>query len=377
MVNPTPTPPPLASTSSSSSPSSKPYLLAPEDLTSTLSSIELLSAMWSGTDELEVTAAAEATIRSVAEYLQLPLETLGDAKSNALKERIADEVVLGLKVRAEPAVQDEGAGGGVWVNVGFRLRAVGKEDRVRMWTSAKNAPSWLDRGRVEEVNAILAKGMAPAEAGDEEPEDAVGQILNAIEEVSEHILALPSALPSTSTTSTAADAANPASIPTSPALTTPPTVQRTWYYLPSLSTKTKRQDICTLAATSTPPLTGFLLAGKPGLIVLEYPLPSASPTAEDLSAAALALAAFWSTIKTTSWSDIPASHKKISEKLAQDPSPQAFSAFDDITDWPEVERGADRGRKSDLSKLIVWLDTKGLQGKWIIERCLGVGSWDP
>ncbi|SJX64180.1 uncharacterized protein SRS1_14835 [Sporisorium reilianum f. sp. reilianum] len=349
--------------------STKPYLLPPEDLTAALSSIELLSAMWSGLDELRLASADERCVRKVAEYLQLPLETLGDASSSEVKEAIADEVVLRLRVRAEPTAEEGQAGEGVWVSVGFRLRVAGKEERVRMWTSAKDAPSWLDRARVEEVNAMLAKSISPSTAGEEaEEEDTVGQILNAIEHVSEYILTLPSApLPTTTTSS------NP-TLPT--ILTSAPYVQRNWYYLPSLSTKSKRHDICTLASTHTPRLTGFLLAGKPGLIVLEHPLPSSSPSREDLSQAALALAAFWSTIKTTSWSDIPASHKKISEKLAQPASPRVFEGFEDITDWPEVERGADRGRKSDLSKLIRWLDAKGLQGKWVIERCLGVGSWE-
>lgn len=349
---------------STSSAPSKPYLLPPEALTTTLSSIELLSAMWSGEDELRLTSADEGCIRDVAEYLQLPLETLGGAESIALKERIGEEVVMGLKVRAEPTTQlgEEGevgkVEGGVWVNVGFRLRGVGKEgEGVRMWTSAKDAPSWLDRGRVKEVNAILPKSITQKD----EEEDSVGQILNAIEEVREFILTLP---PSTTTTTIAS---HPPTTPPSSSTTTP-YVQRTWYYLPSLSTKTKRHDICTLAHTHTPPLTGFLLAGKPGLIVLEHPLPTPTPTPPQLSAASLSLASFWSTIKTTSWSDIPPAHKKITEKLTEPPCLRAFRGFEDITDWPEVERGADRGRKSDLSKLIRWLDGKGLQGKWVIER---------
>lgn len=84
---------------------------------------------------------------------------------------------------------------------------------------------------------------------------------------------------------------------------------------------------------------------------------------------------FWSTIKTTSWFDLPASHKKISEKFTEANATKAFSGFQDITDWPEVERGAERASKSDLSKLIKWLDGKGVQGKYLIERCLGVASW--
>ncbi|SPO28354.1 uncharacterized protein UTRI_04751 [Ustilago trichophora] len=365
----------------------KPPILPPEDLSSTLSSIELLSAMWSGTDELTLSRADEESIRSVAEYLQLPLESLGDAKSVEIKEALPDEVCLGLKVRVDASsVEDGGDRQGLKVNVGFRLRG---KNGVRVWVGVRDAPEWLDRSGVEEANSILGKGMdGNREDQEMEEEDTVGKVLNAIEALSEWLLSLP---PSTSTTNDATDTSTQSNTQSTEASTTAPHwVRRTWYYLPSLSTPSKRKDICTLAVTSDPPLTGFLLAGKPGLIVIEYPLsfpPSSSPTQpspatppiptqEQNLSAALALNSFWSTIKTTSWSDIPASHKKISEKFTQECTLPAFTDFQDVTDNPQVERGADRGRRSDLSKLIKWLDAKGISGKWVMERCLGVGSWE-
>ncbi|SPO29516.1 uncharacterized protein UTRI_04751_B [Ustilago trichophora] len=365
----------------------KPPILPPEDLSSTLSSIELLSAMWSGTDELTLSPADEKSIRSVAEYLQLPLESLGDAKSVEIKEGLPDEVCLGLKVRVDPSSDEErGNKEGVKVNVGFRLRG---KSGVRLWVGARDAPDWLDRGGVEEANLILGKSMdGNQEDQGEEEEDTVGKVLNAIEGLSEWLLTLPPPQSTTNDTANTSTQSDPQSTETS--TTAPQWVRRTWYYLPSLSTPSKRKDICSLALTSNPPLTGFLLAGKPGLIVIEYPLsfPSSSspdqsssittptPTQEQNLSAALALNSFWSVIKTTSWSDIPASHKKISEKLTEECTLRAFTGFQDVTDNPEVERGADRGRKSDLSKLIKWLDAKGVSGKWVMERCLGVGSWE-
>lgn len=260
-----------------------------------------------------------------------------------------------------------------------------------MWTSGKDAPAWLDRARVEEVNAILScASQTEQQVGQEQEEgeeDTVGQILNAIEQVSELLLSIPSNHAAASNADTAATP-TPGHMPSSQPVDDDddggdgdrvgPLVLRTWYYLPSLSTKSKRADIVSLATTHSPPLTGFLLAGKPGLIVLEHPLPASSSSSNPTAIALTAshnLSSFWSTIKTTSWSDIPASHKKISEKLTQPSEPQAFTSFDDVTDWPEVERGADRGRKSDLSKVIAWLDGKGIKGKWCLERCLGVGGW--
>lgn len=109
--------------------------------------------------------------------------------------------------------------------------------------------------------------------------------------------------------------------------------------------------------------------------MLEHLLSSPTPSTDEVDTAVGALDAFWSHIKTSSWSDIPASHKKISEKLIEPCTPRAFGTFQDITDHPETERSTDRGRKSDLSKLIGWLDTNGINGKWCLEHVLGVASW--
>ena len=353
-------------------------ILPPEELASVVGAIELLSAMWSGRDELHLSPADESSIKLLADYLQLPLEELGSAAAVQVKEQIGDEVVLGLTVRPDPSSNESGSDkgvGGVRVEVGFRLRG---KSAVRMWVSAQHAPSWLGRGGVDELNALLARAVTEEGEGEE---DTVGTVLNAIEAVSEYLLTCDTA---------ASPAQTQAQLQEPNAQKEATWVHRTWYYLPSLSTPSKRKDICDLASTSNPPLTGFLLAGKPGLIVIEFPLPTPTPptsttssggdrggvSAEQTRAASLAMDAFWSTIKTTSWRDIPPSHKKISERLSEPCTPRSFSGFTDVTDDPEVERGAERGRKSDLSKLIRWLDAKGINGKWALERCLGVGSWD-
>ncbi|KAJ1025032.1 hypothetical protein NDA18_004318 [Ustilago nuda] len=347
---------------------SKNPILPPEDLCSILSSIELLSAMWSGTDELWLSPADQVTIGLLADYLQLPIEELGSGKAHKVKDSIGEQVVLALKVRADP----QETAREVSVNVEFTLRRNGAKGKlVRMWVSAKDAPTWLDRARVDQVNAILGQ-VGSAQGEDEDEEDTVGKILNAIENVSEYLLSVPVAAYD-GNTRTSENTQNPS---TNAGASQATNVYRTWYYLPSLRTKCKRQEICNLALASTPPLSGFLLSGKPGLIVMEYPLPSnCPPCASTLQRASLAMHSFWSTIKTTSWSDLPASHKKISEKFTERNATKAFSGFQDITDWPEIQRGAERGSKSDLSKLIRWLDGKGVQGKYLIERCLGVASW--
>jgi hypothetical protein len=74
------------------------------------------------------------------------------------------------------------------------------------------------------------------------------------------------------------------------------TIVRVWFYFPSISTRAKRDDLVNYAPTYG--LTGFLLAGKPGVLCLE----GGSTAVDD----------FMKFIKTESWGDIPAHHKKVS-----------------------------------------------------------------
>lgn len=62
-------------------------------------------------------------------------------------------------------------------------------------------------------------------------------------------------------------------------------------HLPSLSTRSKRQDLVNYASSYD--ITGIVSAGKPGLLILEGPSVSA-------------VEAYLSYIKTHSWADIPA-----------------------------------------------------------------------
>lgn len=71
---------------------------------------------------------------------------------------------------------------------------------------------------------------------------------------------------------------------------------RAWYYFPSLSTKEKRDDL--INWSSDYGLTGFVLAGKPGLMCLE---------GEELE-----IDLFMKRIKNVSWADIPSYQKKVS-----------------------------------------------------------------
>jgi hypothetical protein len=119
---------------------------------------------------------------------------------------------------------------------------------------------------------------------------------------------------------------------------------RVWFYFPSLSTRKKRDDMVKLAPAYT--LTGFVLAGKPGVLCLE-----GSSTDID---------AYMSFIKTHSWGDIPSHQKKVSERFRQTEGVQrVFSGMEEITD-SLGERGGQRANRGDMQALEAWLGTKGL-----------------
>lgn len=120
---------------------------------------------------------------------------------------------------------------------------------------------------------------------------------------------------------------------------------RVWFYFPSLSTRKKRDDMVNLAPGYS--LTGFVLAGKPGVLCLE----GLSPDID----------AYMSFIKTHSWGDIPSHQKKVSERFREtDGVQRVFPGMEEITD-SLGERGGQRANRGDMQALEAWLGSKGLQ----------------
>lgn len=122
-------------------------------------------------------------------------------------------------------------------------------------------------------------------------------------------------------------------------------IVRVWFYFPSLSTRKKRDDMVNLAPEYS--LTGFVLAGKPGVLCLEG-------LSSDIDS-------YMSFIKTHSWGDIPSHQKKVSERFRQTEGIQrVFSGMEEITD-SLGERGGQRANRGDMQALENWLGSKGLQ----------------
>ncbi|KAI7240602.1 hypothetical protein KC330_g1185 [Hortaea werneckii] len=122
-------------------------------------------------------------------------------------------------------------------------------------------------------------------------------------------------------------------------------IVRAWFYFPSISTRAKRDDLINFAPTYG--LTGFLMAGKPGILCLE----GGSTAIDD----------FMKFIKTDSWGDIPSQHKKVSERYRQTDTDlvRVFDGMEEITETVGERRG-ERANRSDMKALETWLIERGL-----------------
>lgn len=120
---------------------------------------------------------------------------------------------------------------------------------------------------------------------------------------------------------------------------------RTFFYFPSISTRSKRDDIVHYAPTYG--LTGFLLAGKPGLLCLEGDTRSIDD--------------YMRFIKTESWGDIPPQHKKVTERYRQSgpAMARAFTDMREITDLFGERRGV-RANRNDMKALETWMHDNGV-----------------
>jgi hypothetical protein len=118
---------------------------------------------------------------------------------------------------------------------------------------------------------------------------------------------------------------------------------RVWFYFPSISTRSKRDDFITYAPHYH--LTGFLYAGKPGLLCVE----GGSQSIDD----------YMKFIKTESWGDIPAHHKKVSERHRERCEKRVFGDMTEITDTVGERRGQ-RANRGDMKAVEEWLVKRGL-----------------
>ncbi|KAF5968832.1 hypothetical protein FBULB1_10548 [Fusarium bulbicola] len=270
-----------------------------------LGQIDLLMAMYASDDAIAIDSAVSGLIERLREWC----ETDGEATPKF------SESAINLQLRVD--VEDEDSlSRTLQLTLTVPLKCQKQEEPLIEPPPIKTRiqqPDWMSKGDVAKLNTEI-------------PEEDILSVIEHIKDAaSQHLLRLKQT-----------EIANAPIADTS--------LVRVWFYFPSISTRAKRDDFINYAPTYG--LTGFLLAGKPGILCLE--------------GGSVAIDDFMKFIKTESWGDIPAHHKKVSERYREEATDLkcAFSDMQEITDMIE-KRGA-RGNRGDMKALEAWLVECGL-----------------
>ncbi|KAF7714926.1 Uncharacterized protein PECH_007830 [Penicillium ucsense] len=287
-------------------------ILPVEVIEAHLATIDLIAAMYPSSGEVEISESSAEWIDRLREWCLDPTSALAPAQIPP---------TLSVTVRLPVGGQDKT----IQVIVTFPLRTEteGSEgaDRLPPMRYSLRQPDWMSKAEV----AALSAGIP------NHNDDAL--------EAFDYIQAEGARLRETKQTQTVS-----AEGPDATKASSGPLV-RVWFYFPSLSTRKKRDDMVNLAPGYG--LTGFVLAGKPGVLCLEG-LP-------------VDIDAYMSFIKTHSWGDIPSHQKKVSERFRETENIQrVFPGMEEITDSLGA-RGGQRANRGDMQALEAWLGERGLQ----------------
>ncbi|CAO1616087.1 unnamed protein product [Sympodiomycopsis kandeliae] len=350
-------------------------LLSPDNLAAHVQTCQVIFAMWGGEGELQIEGSSEKAIEQLGTYLSLPINKLGSPESVQVRDALPSSIDFALAIDPFTGTSSSGTKKLV-LDVSLALRRAPADVDQNNATAATRPrlalrqAEWLTRTNQEE----LRRRSNLQQLASQDDEDGGSIIMTAVENVSEAAIEMQEAgdIDSPSEKLDLAEASRSAS---STALS--PQVLRTWHHLISLSTKEKRDDLVSYAQSTlqkieeggqTQPLTGFVLAGKPGLVVLECPLPgaeSAADRAQAIRAATNVIDGYWSSIKSRSWADIPAVHKKVTETHREEYADRAFQDMKEITGSDEIggKEAMRGGWRNDMSKVEQWLKIKGIGGR--------------
>lgn len=273
--------------------------LPPDILEAQISTLDLLLAMFPGENEFNISPSDLALISNIRD----------NGSSNTVSTPPEIHLALHVSLDSTHSIQ---------VNVTAPLRTTDPSSpEPPAIIFSLRQPTWLDRAGMTALNARL-------------PPDDIFSALEVLRDQG------PSLIPTAATTTTSSTAA-------SKAASTEPLV-RVWFYFPSLSTREKRDHMVNWAPGYS--LTGFVLAGKPGLLCLEG-------CSSDINA-------YMNEIKTVSWSDIPPHQKKVSERYREVQGvKRVFEGMVEIT-GSVGERHGQRANRGDMAAVEAWLRDKGL-----------------
>ncbi|KAL5051958.1 hypothetical protein BDW71DRAFT_213010 [Aspergillus fruticulosus] len=284
--------------------------LPPDLIATQLSTLDLLTAMFPSPGELDLDASTTECIDRLREWCDA-----SPSPSPPPPSGVPQSILLAVHAPLSSAT-----GKTIQVNISIPLHSHDgpAADEAPPITYSVRQPDWMSKAEV----AKLSSGM-PAD-----------DIFAALEFIQEEGAAFSESLNETSA----------AEQPSVPAERVKGPLVRVWFYFPSLSTRAKRADMVNYAPDYG--LTGFVLAGKPGVLCLEG-------TSRDIDS-------YMSFIKTHSWGDIPAHQKKVSERFREtERVERVFAGMEEITD-SLGERGGQRANRGDMQALEAWLGKKGL-----------------
>ncbi|KAK1654611.1 hypothetical protein BDP81DRAFT_416128 [Colletotrichum phormii] len=296
------------------------HLLPPDLIEHQIGQIDLLTAMYPTEDEASIDKESEQSLQ----LLKTHIEQGSGITISSLSRAPTVTILLTLTV-PEPD-QDPSSPKTLQLDINVPFSCEGKSDtppeepphiKVRILQ-----PPWLNRAATANLNAQIPDG-----------DEDLFSIIDAINETA--VTHLEEAKTVAEAESAISDAA--ATADAGPLV-------RVWFYFPSISTRSKRDDFIINAPAYH--LTGFLYAGKPGLLCLE----GGSQSIDD----------YMKFIKTESWGDIPAHHKKVSERHREkDISRRVFADMSEITDSVGERRGQ-RANRGDMKAVEGWLVERGL-----------------
>lgn len=284
-------------------------LLPKEVLETQIGQIDLLIAMYPNEGDIELHDVSRAVLDGLREWL-VEDGDVPDASSipHAIDVSMVSKVILDTADESRPR--------DVKLEISFPLRYIGEEPvepppaKIRLQQTA-----WMSKADTLALSAQIPRNQDLFSAI-----DALNEIISTYEPPQ----------------------SQPASAASQPLTSQDAALTRVWFYFPSISTRAKRDDLVNQAPSYN--LTGFLLAGKPGILCLE----GGSQAVDD----------FMKYIKTESWGDIPSHHKKVSERYRHAIESRVFNDMTEITD--QLEKRGERGNRNDMKTLEAWLSERGL-----------------
>ncbi|KAK7433004.1 hypothetical protein QQZ08_000475 [Neonectria magnoliae] len=275
-----------------------------------LGQIDLLMAMYESDNAISIDAASSVLLEVLRDWCESDRETIPEFTEDCIN------LILSLDISNDEDSPSSGTKS-LQLNLSVPLRHEGVQPGTEPppVKTRVQQPAWMSKGEVARLTTEI-------------PDEDILSIIEHVKEAASQQLEESRHQDTTHSL-----------------LSTKASLVRVWFYFPSISTRSKRDDLVNHAPGYG--LTGFLLAGKPGILCLE----GGSAAIDD----------FMRFIKTESWGDIPSQHKKVSERYRETGLGLA-RAFEDMREITDVlgERRGERANRNDMKALEAWLGETGL-----------------